>query len=241
MNQNLSPAQQKSAKLTLYSMILIIIGSLGIDQVTKVWSENNYMVWEHDKDLKQYQGKRDLVVSFGEQSNILEEQKFYLAFSFNYIRNQGAAWGALSDWDDTYRIPFFYVVTFLAVLVIFMYLKTTPLSHRVARFALVLIMSGALGNFTDRILRGFVIDFLDFRWVIPLPMTVNIDIDFFPSILSFLNFSIHANSWRYNFPNFNWADSAITVGVIFLIFDMLILEHLRMKQFKAESSEGSTT
>ena len=151
---------------------------------------------------------------------------------------QGAAWGVLSDLDDSVRIPFFYLVTFIAVVVIFLYLRSTPLSHRLARFTLALILSGALGNFADRILRGYVIDFIDVRWVLLLPMRINLQIDFFPDFLDFLNVSINTKAFRYNFPNFNWADSAITIGVFLLLMDMMILEQIRKKSVASDMSDN---
>jgi len=199
------------------------------------------MFWQNEESHKEYQGQRYPVWSTWELSSPLDENPgFYLGFNFNYVRNQGAAWGFLSDLDDTYRIPFFYMVTLVAVLVILGYLKSTPPSHRLARFTLTLILSGALGNFLDRIIRGYVIDFLDFRWVVPFGFQMNWSIDFFPGFLDFLNFKVNTNAWRYNFPNFNWADSAITVGVFLLIIDMLILEHLRKKQAEADSPKEVT-
>ena len=103
--------------------------------------------------------------------------RFFLAFSFNYVRNQGQRGGFYLI--GMMPIEFlFYLVTLVVVCIIFMYLKTTPLSHRLARFTLALILSGALGNFADRIVRGYVVDFLDFRWV-SLPFHVKINI-FFP-------------------------------------------------------------
>lgn len=235
LNFVLSPAQKKAQFRSLVALFLMILGSLGLDQVTKIQAERNLMTWESDTDLKQYQGSQWPVWSFGSQSSPLDEDPpFYLAFSFNYVRNQGAAWGFLSDLDDAFRIPFFYGVTLLAVIVIFLYLRSTPLSHRLARFTLALVLSGALGNFTDRIMRGYVVDFIDVRWVIPLPLRLSFEINFFPEFLDFLNFSLNTQAFRYNFPNFNWADSAITVGVILLMIDMLVLEKLRLKQLHSE-------
>lgn len=67
-------------------------------------------------------------------------------------------------------------------------------NNRVLAGGLSLILGGALGNLHDRLLHGHVVDFLDFHWA------------------------------GNHFPAFNIADSAITLGAIFLILDM-ILEH----------------
>ena len=58
--------------------------------------------------------------------------------------------------------------------------------------ALALVLGGAVGNVIDRVLYGYVVDFLDFYWG-----------------------SAH-------FPAFNVADSAITVGAGLLILDELL-------------------
>jgi signal peptidase II len=132
---------------------------------------------------------------------------------FNYVRNLGAAWGALSNLPDNVRVPFFYVVTIVAVFIIGLYIKTTPVEHRLTIFALGLILSGAVGNFIDRLRVGYVIDWIDVRW--------------------------NLMGWRYDFPNFNVADSAITVGVLFLLFDMLVLESLRRRSDKTNTAPGA--
>jgi lipoprotein signal peptidase len=187
-----------------------------MDQLTKYQAEKHLMVWQHDDDLRQYHGTRVPLWVIGEEPHLDPSQnRFYLAFSLNYIRNQGAAWGFLSDWDDHYRIPFFYIMTIMAIFLIGYYFFTTPAHHRLARLAFALVMSGALGNFTDRVLRGYVIDFLDVRWSIPLPWQLR---------------------WAYNFPNFNWADSCITIGVGLLLIDLLVLEGLRAKKLRGTSN-----
>ncbi len=64
-------------------------------------------------------------------------------------------------------------------------------SQRWLCIALALVMGGALGNLSDRLLYGHVVDFLDF----------------------------YAMNWH--FPSFNVADSAICVGAVMLFFDAL--------------------
>jgi signal peptidase II len=77
-------------------------------------------------------------------------------------------------------------------------LKKHP-GQRLFCFAVSMIMGGALGNVIDRLLHGYVVDFLQFHWSWLAPM--------FPG--------------GY-FPSFNIADSAITLGAICLILDELL-------------------
>ncbi len=216
---------QRARIISIVFLALMVIGSIGLDQVSKVHAQNTLMKWTDDKDPSLYQGQRYPLTTIGSPltrptpaatpeassagtaTEVAAADKpstpFFISFSFNYVRNLGAAWGALSTLPDSVRIPFFYGVTVLAVLLIGVYIRATPIEHRLAIFALTLVLSGAIGNFIDRLRLGYVIDFIDVRW----------------NILG----------WRYDFPNFNVADSAITCGVAMLIFDMLVLETLRRR------------
>ena len=71
-------------------------------------------------------------------------------------------------------------------------------SQKLFGWALTLILGGAVGNVIDRLVHGYVVDFLQFHW------------DFLRPIW-----------WQGNFPTFNVADSAITLGAILLILDEL--------------------
>lgn len=83
-------------------------------------------------------------------------------FHLTYIRNQGAAFGILSN--SAVRVPFFITVAAIALLVILWYLRSLRDDQKLAAFALALIFSGALGNLIDRVRLGEVIDFLDVFW-----------------------------------------------------------------------------
>lgn len=207
---------QRARLTSIVFLALMVVGSIGLDQVSKVHAQNTLMKWTDDKDPSLYQGQRYPLFTLG--STVVEPEPApeavrdsadgpktptFVSFNFNYVRNLGAAWGALSNLPDSVRIPFFYGVTVVAVLLIGLYIRATPIEHRLAIFALTLVLSGAIGNFIDRVRLGYVIDFIDVRW--------------------------HLLGWRYDFPNFNVADSAITVGVAMLIFDMLVLETLRRR------------
>jgi len=111
---------------------------------------------------------------------------------FNLVRvhNAGAAFSFLAGASGWQRW-FFTVLGLVAAVVIIWMLKNHP-GQRLFCFALACILGGAVGNVIDRVLYGYVVDFLDFHWA-----------------------GIH-------FPAYNVADSAITVGATCLILDELL-------------------
>ena len=110
-------------------------------------------------------------------------------FNITYLRNKGAAFGMLAN--SSFRLPFFILVSTVAVVVIMFVIKRLREDQRLAAVSLSLIYSGALGNLIDRVRLGEVIDFLDVHW--------------------------RGHHW----PAFNVADSAICVGVFLLAIDMI--------------------
>lgn len=107
-------------------------------------------------------------------------------FYFTYLENRGAAFGILQNarW-------FFIIVTIIAVgFMVWFFIKE---SNFVFRLSLAFLISGAIGNFIDRLFRGFVVDFLDF----------------FP--------------FGYDFAIFNFADICVNVGVFFLIIYIIFI------------------
>jgi len=115
-----------------------------------------------------------------------------------YTQNRGAAWGVLSGAGEQFRVPFFYLVSIAAVIFIFSYYRKLRTEQRYLQIALALVLGGAIGNAIDRVLRGYVIDFIDWHWFDP----------------HWLRPSLH---W----PTFNVADSGITVGLAMLFLEML--------------------
>ncbi len=109
-------------------------------------------------------------------------------FSIVHVHNYGAAFGFLNN-ASGWQTVFFGVVAFVASIVIIRWLSQIVGKQRQLSFALALILGGALGNLMDRILFGFVIDFLSFHY------------------------------GTSEFPAFNVADSAIWVGAFLLLFD----------------------
>lgn len=107
--------------------------------------------------------------------------------NLTYVRNTGAAFSLFADHPSAFRVPFFLVVSLLAGTAIVLFVRQTPATQRLALAACGLVLGGALGNMTDRVLHGAVIDFVDVHW--------------------------RGMHW----PAFNVADSAISVGVVVLL------------------------
>ncbi len=113
------------------------------------------------------------------------------AFSLTRVHNTGAAFGMLNEMDFAFKAVALSLVAVGALIGLGSYLASIPVTHRVARLGLACVMGGAAGNLVDRIVLGFVVDFFDVYW----------------------------EGWH--FWAFNIADAAITVGVAFMILDML--------------------
>lgn len=108
-------------------------------------------------------------------------------FRITYTCNDGAAFSILKG-----KRVFFIIMTIVVVCLIVYYLLKNKV-YWVEKYSLLLIISGAVGNLIDRIMYGYVIDFLDFI------------------------------IFGYDFPVFNIADSFITIGAIGLIVSILFL------------------
>ena len=111
---------------------------------------------------------------------------------FNVVRwhNSGAAFSFLAGSSGWQR--WFFTVIGLAAAALILWLLKSHSGQKLFSFALACILGGAIGNVIDRLLYGYVVDFLDFHW----------------------------HDWH--FPAFNVADSAITIGAACLILDELL-------------------
>lgn len=81
-------------------------------------------------------------------------------FHLTYCENRGAAFGIMQN-----RVWFFVVVTVAVFVAVIWYMIKYKPKNKWLNFSLTLLMGGALGNFVDRIFRGYVVDFLDFRLI----------------------------------------------------------------------------
>ncbi|HUP09145.1 MAG TPA: signal peptidase II [Caldimonas sp.] len=106
-----------------------------------------------------------------------------------HVHNTGAAFSFLAGAAGWQR--WFFIALGLAAAVFIVWLLTRHGAQRLFALALALILGGAIGNVVDRVLHGYVVDFVQVHW----------------------------RGWY--FPSFNVADSAITVGAALLILDEL--------------------
>ena len=134
---------------------------------------------------------------------------FYLipdVLRFSYVENRGAAFGML----DNHRWVFLVLST-VTILGLLIYFAVRPPKSRWVRWSLVLIIGGGIGNMIDRVLLGYVVDFIDFCA--------------FPSL------------WMWVF---NVADSCVCVGVGIMIV-WLICDLIRdARREKKEKAAGKT-
>ena len=109
------------------------------------------------------------------------------------LHNRGAAFSFLSEAGGWQR--WFFMAVAIGVSVwIALWLQRLPAEKRWLSASLALILGGAVGNLIDRVIQGYVVDFIFVHW---------------------------GDSY---FPAFNVADSAITVGAIMMMVDVLFLD-----------------
>ena len=111
--------------------ILLVIGTVVLDQLTKYWVLQSlvpigtYRLWPY-------------------------------GLHFSYVENRGAAFGMLADHRWV-----FMVISTLAILALVVYMCVARPKSRFEIVALAFIAGGGIGNMIDRIFRGFVVDFID--------------------------------------------------------------------------------
>lgn len=122
-----------------------------------------------------------LVISIGLNNSIVIINNF---FNLTYVNNYGAAWSMLTG----YRILLILITIIILIGIYFMLLRNKKLDTKeVIMYSL--LIGGIVGNLYDRIIYGYVIDFLDF------------------------------NIFGYNYPIFNLADSFIVISIILIIIN----------------------
>ncbi|WP_394011512.1 signal peptidase II [Anaerococcus cruorum] len=94
-------------------------------------------------------------------NNLIENPYNGTLFNFTYLENRGAAFGILQD-----RRIFFIILTLVIVCaLVYYFLKNYRTNNKILNIALAMIISGAIGNFYDRLFQGYVVDFIEFAFV----------------------------------------------------------------------------
>ncbi|NNE37741.1 MAG: signal peptidase II [Gammaproteobacteria bacterium] len=122
------------------------------------------------------------------QFSLYETLRIIPGLNITYLHNTGAAFSFLSDAGGWQRWLFIALSSIISVILLG-WMKRHPATDLWLAIALALILGGAIGNLIDRVIFGYVIDFI----------------------------SVYYQDWYW--PAFNVADSAISVGVVMLIID----------------------
>ncbi len=162
----------------------MVFGLVSLDQATKIYIDSHMSLYQSIDVIKNF-------------------------FQITYIRNSGAAFGILSGIKSPLLNIFFLSISVLALGIILIYYHKTPEDRSLALVSFALIISGALGNFIDRVFHGEVIDFLYFHW------------------------------YNHYWPAFNVADSCITVGVSLLLWGMFVPKEFIKTLHRSSSSKKS--
>jgi signal peptidase II len=122
---------------------------------------------------------------YGDERTIIRR-----VLDFVYTENRGIAFGQLQE-GGRFGRWFFVVLAIGAAMAVFFYFLRTPRNDDRVLGACALLLAGILGNLTDRVRLGYVIDFI----------------------------ALHAGSWHW--PTFNIADASITIGALLLAYDLV--------------------
>jgi len=145
--------------------LLAAFGIYLTDQVTKAWAVRELRLGQD----------RQVIPGF---------------FDFIYTENPGIAFGQLQE-GGSFGRWFFVVLAAAASIAVIYYFMRTPRNDDRVLGACSLLLAGIVGNLTDRIRLGYVVDFI----------------------------ALHAGS--YHWPTFNVADASITIGALLLAFDLV--------------------
>lgn len=128
-----------------------------------------------------------------------------------HTENAGAAFGFLAEGNPIIRTAVLIGISTVVLCFVAsaLWSRTGTFTTPLARMALSLVLGGAIGNLYDRITHGTVTDFIE----------------------------VYHGTW--SFPAFNVADSAITVGAILLLIDLLWARQDRIAEERARVAQKS--
>ena len=154
----------KSTTFRLNWLIMIVF--FGLDIGSKIWVRANISIYETSELLKNF-------------------------LDLTHVQNRGVSFSFLADYPDSIRIPLLVGVSLIATLAMLYYQSRYWFDlDFFTRSGLACVIPGAAGNLVDRIVYGYVTDFIHFRW--------------------------YETSFFVN----NFADCFISVGVVFFIIPL---------------------
>lgn len=118
-------------------------------------------------------------------------------FNITYVRNTGAAWSILSG-----NVLLLIMISVLALVAIYYYLIKDKYLNKIDIVSYSMLIGGIIGNLIDRIVHGYVIDYLDFK------------------------------IFNYNFPIFNIADTLIVISIIIIGISLIVGEYREQNRNK---------
>ena len=158
---------------------ILIVGLIIIDLVTKLIFSNSFNV--------------------GEVVTVIPN-----VLNVGYVQNTGASFGLLEG-----QQMLFFLITLVALILFgYFFSKSNWQDKKVYTIAFILLISGTLGNAIDRLLYGYVIDFVQMPFLPIVGATI-----------------------------FNIADVLLNAGVILLFIEMLIMDTMRQKKLKRETDD----
>lgn len=118
-------------------------------------------------------------------------------FNITYVRNTGAAWSILSG-----NVLLLIMISVIALGVIYYYLIKDKELNKIDIISYSMLIGGIIGNLIDRVVHGYVIDYLDFK------------------------------IFNYNFPIFNIADTLIVISIIIIGISLIVGEYREQNRNK---------
>jgi signal peptidase II len=171
--------------LKLKLFVPVFAATFAIDQWTKQWILDRF--------------------SYGEEQVVIPG-----FFNLTHVRNPGGAFSFLATLPESMRQGFFLGTGLLAIVLLLVFLRRIDARDGIAATAIGGVLGGAIGNLTDRLRYGEVVDFLDFRLI-----------------------------GGYVWPTFNMADCWIVVGVGLLMLQMFFEPETRDPQRELDSPLAS--
>ena len=127
----------------------------------------------------------DIVIKLIISNNLILNQSISVINNFfyiTYVKNTGVAWSILSG-----KINLIIVITLAIIILLIIYIFNKKSYGVLEIISYSMLLSGSIGNLIDRIIYGYVIDYLDF------------------------------NILGYDYPIFNFADICIVIGIILIL------------------------